>query len=192
MKKRYLFIIFLIIWLGGNAQGKRELFRGGMFLHAGYITNKLDYPAVNGITTGIGGKISFRLGKHFRAGTEGYATSYGYENNEGQYKLGWGGLLAEYQFSDQRLAPVIGITLGGGVIHDLYVANGNFTDNLPDEAIYKVYSAFIANPHFSLEYRLTHNINLVGKIDCLLFPGVSYPDYVANGPRLYVGILFMR
>ncbi len=192
MNKRYLLLVFLVFSLATNAQEKRELFRGGMFLHAGYVANQLDYPAVNGITTGIGGKISFRLGKHFRAGTEGYATSYGYENNEGQYKLGWGGLLAEYQFSDNRLTPVLGVTIGGGKIHDLYMVDGNYIDNLPDDAIYKVYSAFILNPHFSLEYRLTHNLNLVGKIDYLLFPGAGYPDYVANGPRLYIGILFMR
>lgn len=193
MNKPFVLTFLLIfVFVFSYAQEKRELFRGGMFLHAGYISNQSDFPTVNGITTGIGGKITFRLGKHFRAGTEGYVTTYAYENNEGQYKLGWGGLLAEYQFSDRRLAPVLGLTVGGGKIRDLYMIGGNFYDNLTDEAIYKTYGAFIVNPHFSLEYRLTNNINFVGKIDYMLFPGSEYPDYIAKGPRLYLGILFMR
>jgi hypothetical protein len=190
--KYLLILLLLIIGVNLNAQDNRELFRGGMSLHTGFVQNHLEKPPINGIVTGIGGKISFRLGNHFRLGTEGYVSTFGYNENEGQYKLGWGGILTEYQFNDNKLAPVLGVTLGGGKVHDLYVLTGNFTDNNSDETIYKVYTSFIVTPHFSLEYKLTDSINLVGKVDYIFYPGIDYPNFIAKGPRIYFGVLFMR
>lgn len=191
MRPQFL-AFFLLIGLMINAQTQRELFRGGMFLHTGFVQNQLEFPAVKGMVTGIGGKITFRTGEHIRLGTEGYVSNYGYGENEGQHKLGWGGLLAEYQMNENKIAPVLGITLGGGKIHDLYVTSGEFHDNLTDEAIYKVYTSFIVTPHFSLEMRLSDHINLVGKVDYVFFPGINFSTYVAKGPRVYFGVLFMR
>jgi hypothetical protein len=187
-----LLAFFLLISLIMNAQEHRELFRGGMFLHTGFVQNQLEFPAVSGMVTGIGGKITFRTGEHIRLGTEGYVSNYGYGENEGQYKLGWGGLLAEYQMNENRITPVLGITLGGGKIHDLYVTAGEYHDNLTDEAIYKVYASFVVTPHFSLEMSLSDHINLVGKVDYVFYPGIKYSSYVAKGPRVYFGVLFMR
>lgn len=182
----------IIMSLTAMAEDHRELFRGGMFLHTGFVKNQLDFPKVEGPVSGIGGKITFRSGPHMRYGTEGYVSNFAYGNNPGQYKMGWGGLLAEYQLNDAKIAPVLGLTFGGGKIHDLYVIAGEHHDNVPDEAIYKVYSSFIVAPHFSLEMRLSDHINLVGKVDYVFFPGNQYPDYIARGPRIYLGILFMR
>ena len=187
-----LFSILIFSVFTTYAQTHRELFRGGMFLHTGYVQNQLAFPSVDGMVTGIGGKIAFRLGDHLRAGTEGYVSTFAYDDNEGQYKLGWGGLLAEYQFLNKRFTPVAGLTLGGAKIHDLYMLNGNYTDNYPDEAIYKVHTSFVITPHFSVEYSLTDHINLVGKIDHVFYPGAAYPSYIAKGFRLYFGVLFMR
>lgn len=191
---RYLLAIFSIMLLlsSGFAQEKREHFRGGMMLHSGFISNKLENPEIKGVCTGIGGKIVFPFMKHFRIGTEGYVSTYNYPKSEGFYKLGWGGLLAEYQLSDNRLTPVFGVTIGGGRIRDLYPLAGNFSDNDADVAIYKVYSTMIIAPQVSLEYKVTTHINLACKVDYLLFPGIDYPDYIARGPRLYVGVLFSR
>lgn len=191
MKLFYL-LLFLFLVNISFSQEHREMFRGGMFLHTGYVANSLDNPNVKGIVTGIGGKITFRTGEHLRIGTEGYVSNYGYGENPGQYKLGWGGLLAEYQFNENRLVPVLGITFGGGKVHDLYMLTGDFADNQPDKALYKVYASFIVTPHFSLEYRLTDSINLVTKADYVFYPGIDFIDYIAKGPRLYFGVLFMR
>ncbi|HKM94582.1 MAG TPA: hypothetical protein VJY41_13095 [Prolixibacteraceae bacterium] len=185
-----LLLLISITTLANNPQ--RELFRGGMFLHTGYVKNKLNSPSVNGLVTGIGGKITFRLGEHFRAGTEGYVSNYGYGANEGQYSLGWGGLLAEYQFNDKRVVPVMGITIGGAKIRDLYMLSGNFNDNLADVAIYKVYSSFILAPQFGLEIRMSDHISLTTKVDYVLYPGIDFSNEVAKGPRFYFGIMFMR
>lgn len=190
--KAFLLILAVLIVQNLFGQNERELFRGGMFLHSGYVQNQLDFPEVNGLVTGIGGKITFRTGKHIRLGTEGYVSNFAYPENEGQYKLGWGGLLAEYQFNDNRIAPVFGLTAGGGKVHDLFLLDGNFTDNLTDESIYKVYSSFIITPHFSLEMRMSDHLNLVAKVDYVFYPGIPYPSFVAHGPRLYFGVLFMR
>lgn len=190
--QKVILLILLFSSLFSFAQNQREHFRGGMLLHTGFVQNQTDFPAVDGMLTGIGGKITFRAGEHLRYGTEGYVSNFGYGDNEGQYKLGWGGLLAEYQFNDQIITPVLGITIGGGKVHDLYVISGDFKDNFVDETIYKVYSSFIVTPHFSLEMRLSDHINLVGKVDYVFYPGLDYSSYVAKGPRVYFGVLFMR
>lgn len=191
IQKKQIVLLSLFCLLNFTIQA-RELFRGGMFLHTGYVKNQLVFPSVDGLVSGIGGKITFRTGNHWRIGTEGYVSNFGYKENEGQYKLGWGGLLAEYQVNNKRLVPVFGITAGAGKIHDLYVLSGNFENNDEDRAIYKVYSSFMITPHVSLELRMTDSINLVLKTDYLLYPGIKFPDFVANGPRLYFGVLFMR
>jgi len=185
-----IFILFLVV--NGFTQGKREHFKGGMMLHAGYMTNQLNNPEIKGLCTGIGGKIVFPVLKHLRLGTEGYVSNYNYPNSEGFYKLGWGGLLGEYQFWNKRFTPVIGVTVGGGKIRDLYPLAGDYSDNMIDAAIYKVYSTLVIAPHISFEYKVTDHLNLACKIDYLLFPGIDYPEYVARGPRMYIGVLFSR
>ncbi|MFA9392833.1 MAG: hypothetical protein ACERKD_23700 [Prolixibacteraceae bacterium] len=190
--KVLLILPFLFAFLYSPAQRQHELFRGGMLLHTGFVKNQQEFPAIDGLVSGIGGKITFRTGPHIRIGTEGYVSNFGYKGNDGQFKLGWGGLLTEYQFNDNRLVPVVGVTFGGGKVHDLYLLSGDFQDNTKDEAIYKVYSSFIVTPHFSLEMRMSDHINLVGKVDYVFYPGIDYSSYVAKGPRVYFGVLFMR
>jgi hypothetical protein len=184
-------LIFLFL-INSYSQEKREHFRGGMLLHAGYISNDAGQTEIKGLCTGIGGKMVFPVGNNFRIGAEGYVSNYNYKESTGFYKLGWGGLLAEYQLSHKRLIPVLGVSFGGGKIRDLYPILGNYTDNVPDVAIYKNYHAMIIAPQFSVEYSLTSHMNLVAKVDYLLFPGNDYPTFLAKGPRLFVGFLFSR
>ena len=101
-------------------------------------------------------------------------------------------MLAEYQFINGNITPVLGLTIGGVKITDLYPLSGDFKDNNEDLAIYKVYGTMVITPHVSFEYKITHNINAVAKLDYVFFPGIDYPDFVAKGPRLYIGILFSR
>jgi len=189
---RSLVLFLLIGSYTVNAQEKQHLFSGGMFLHAGYISNsRLIYPS-EGLCNGIGGKLVFHLGSHFRLGTEGYATNMPYRSNDGIYKMGWGGIVGEYQYTIGRIIPVVGLTLGGGEVKDLYFINGSIEDNIPDEAMYKVYSVFLAAPAISLEYVLRDNLKLVCKADYIInMVGDVRNDY-AGGPRLYFGVLFRR
>lgn len=174
------------------SQKEIELFRGGMFLHSGYVKNNLSKAKVDGALFGIGGKLSFRIGNHFRLGTEGYVSNYNYPNNKGKYKIGWGGILTEYQFTNKKLSPVIGLNWGAGSTHDLFTLSGNFTDNNSDNAIYKVYSNFVISPNLSLEYKLNSHMCLATKIDYNLYPFNEYKNYTANGLRFYIGILFIK
>jgi hypothetical protein len=185
--------LFMVCFLfSGFTQVKREHFRGGMFPHIGYLYNDTDATSIGGFCSGIGGKLVFPVTDHIRVGTEGYVTSYNYKQNEGFFKLGWGGLLVEYQFERRKIMPVVGVTLGGGGIKDLYPVSGSYLDNEPDEVIYKKYSSLVIAPQVSLEYSLSSHINLAVKVDYLFYPGIDYPTYIARGPRFYFGILFSR
>jgi len=192
MRLVLLSIFISLLTISGFAQKQREHFRGGMFPHIGFLYNQTDNTKIEGFCSGIGGKLVFPVTDNIRVGTEGYVTSYNYKNNDGFYKLGWGGLLIEYQFGKRKLLPVVGVTFGGGGINDLYPVSGSYVDNEPDAAIFKKYSTFIIAPQISFEYSLTAHINLATKIDYLLYPGNDYPTFIARGPRFYLGILFSR
>ncbi|HNW50345.1 MAG TPA: hypothetical protein PKH79_04630 [Prolixibacteraceae bacterium] len=192
MKYIFLFLFLFLFVSTGFAGNEREHFRGGMMFHTGYLTNQLQGNEIKGICSGIGGKIVFPVMKHLRFGAEGYVSNHHYPESEGFYKLGWGGVLGEYQFRNKRFTPVAGVTVGGGKVRDLYPLAGNYSDNQVDEVIFKVYSTMIVAPHVSVEYKLTDHINLVSKVDYLFYPGIDYPDDVASGPRIYFGILFSR
>jgi len=184
-------IVFLFIQTAFS-QEKMEHFRGGMLLHAGYLSNNAYPTKINGLCTGIGGKMVFPVWRGVRIGGEGYVSNYTYKESNGFYKLGWGGLLIEYQFSKKRVSPVLGVTFGGGKVSDLFPVSGNYADNEPDVAIFKVYSSFIIAPQVSVEYSLNSHMNLVAKVDYLFYPGIDYPSFVASGPRLSIGFLFSR
>jgi hypothetical protein len=125
-------------------------------------------------------------------GSEGYVSSYNYKNNDGFYKYGWGGLLLEYQILIEKFRPVIGLTLGGGSAHDLYTISGNYQDALPDQTVYKSYKNLVISPNLSFEYSFSDHIALTTKFDYNLYPANLYPDYIGNGLRMYVGVLFSR
>ena len=192
MRYFLFFTLFFLIFKNGFAQENKEHFRGGMMLHTGYISNSSGPTKIDGLCSGIGGKIVFPVTKHFRIGCEGYVSNYTYPDNDGFYKLGWGGALVEYQLPYKRFIPVIGITVGGGRVRDSFPLSGNYTDNEPDNIIYKDYSKMIIAPQISLEYSLTSHINIAAKIDYLLYPGIDYLTYIPKGPRFYAGFLFSR
>lgn len=192
MRYSILLITILLFSINSFAQQKREHFRGGMFPHIGFLFNQTTDTKISGFCSGIGGKLVFPVTNNLRIGTEGYVTSYNYKQNEGFYKIGWGGLLVEYEIVKKKLMPVVGLTIGGGGVNDLYPVAGDFTDNTPDIAVFKKYSSMVLAPQISLEYSITSHINLATKVDYLLYPGNSYPSYIANGPRFYLGVLFSR
>lgn len=185
-------IILTLITISSCFAQQKEHFRGGMLLHTGYLSNNNKVTPIDGLCQGIGGKMVFPLYSGIRIGAEGYVSNYSYKQSTGFFKLGWGGMLLEYQFSQKRLRPVAGLSIGGGKIRDLYPLLGNYDDNDPDVAIYKIYSSMILAPQISIEYSITQHINLVGKIDYLLYPGCEYADFIPSGTRFYVGFLFSR
>ncbi len=116
MKHTYFIIqllFLLFISLSGYSQEHKEkkLFTGGMYPNIGYISNDRDFAHVDGITTGISGKLAFYITNYFRFGTEGYATTYNYPDEKGFYKLGWGGAVMEYYFEVNSFGIAAGATV---------------------------------------------------------------------------------
>jgi hypothetical protein len=185
-------IAFLIITPAVGQNKNNIKFRGGMLLHTGYLKNERNTQAINGNCFGIGGQLSYTFNNHLRFGTEGYASSFGYKEQDGYYKLGWGGILFAYQFAGEKVHPVIGLTIGGGKVKDLFFISGDVSDDFADEVIYRKYNIMLASPAISLEYSLKDRLTLIAKLDFML-PVFSdhYKDF-AYGPRLYLGILFNR
>jgi len=142
--------------------------------------------------SGIGGQMVFHLSDHFRLGSEGYASKYGYPGNPGFYKLGWGGLLTGYQARYKQFKPMLSLTVGGGKIHDLYHILGEVSDNLQDVSIYRVYSTMLLVPAISLHYALKGKINLAFKVDYTLPLFLDNRDNFAFGPRFYLGVMFSK
>lgn len=191
--RTYLLLTILFFSLQGYGQKTSQpLFIGGMFVHGGYISNLRIDQSVSGPVSGIGGKLAFFISPYFRIGTEGYASTYNYSDATGFYKLGWGGLLAEYMLGNGKAIPVLGLTIGGGKIKDLYILEGKDGDRLPDNAIYQVYTVAIVAPYVSIEYALKENIRLTAKVDYVTSITRDAVAHFAEGPRFYLGVLFVR
>ncbi|HBS86600.1 MAG: hypothetical protein A2W91_20495 [Bacteroidetes bacterium GWF2_38_335] len=172
---------------------KRDFFVGGMFLHAGFISNENTVSAVDGECHGIGGKGVFHIFHKFRAGIEGYASNYSYPDNEGFYRLGWGGFTGDFLLYDKRLTVVISGTFGGGRVKDIYfLSDGQEADNF--SVNYYTFTTLIVNPSISLEYRLKSNLKLTFKTDFIssLDQSELNRKRFANGPRFYLGVLFCK
>jgi len=194
MKKGISIIIILIVFQNAKPQlpDEQMKFSGGMMCHTGYIQNNRSIQKLSGICYGIGGQMTFSYRSNVRAGLEGYASNFKYRGQEGYYKLGWGGLLLGYQVSDKRLHPVVSLTLGGGKIRDLFFVEGSTSDDEIDRVIYRKYPVMLISPSISAEYSLKSKLTLVMKLDYVLpIFSLHRSDY-ANGPRLYLGILFNR
>ena len=89
MKKTTLIILLTITTLSGFAQEK-QLFDGGMMLHAGYLNGNikaLDYNT-KGMTYGIGGMLRFHIGNHLRVGGEGYVSNLSQMGNGSYVRMG--------------------------------------------------------------------------------------------------------
>jgi hypothetical protein len=191
-------VFFVFAFMGflynvlGQEKEKPVVFTGGMYLHTGYVKNSGINQEINGMCSGIGGQMVFHLTEHFRLGSEGYASEYGYPGNPGFYKLGWGGLLTGYQARFNRVKPMISLTLGGGKIRDLYHVSGEVTDNIPDISVYRVYSTMLLVPAISLHYALKGKINLALKVDYTLPVFLGHTDNFAFGPRFYLGVMFSK
>ena len=167
-----------------------KLFTGGMFIHMGYITNGRATANINGITTGLGGKLAFYTGHHFRIGSEGYSSTYNYEDGKGFYKLGWGGIVTEYYYRKNNTAFSVGLTTGGGRVQDLYLTQGHTTDRNEDTVIYEKQSVLLLTPSTSIEYLLSEKIRLACKVDYIFSPSDKDKTVIASGPRIYIGVHF--
>lgn len=174
-------------------------FSGGMYVHLGYIksakfslydgASSTFFPEkkqINDLTYGIGGVLKFFIGKYFRLGFEGYASTSNYEKIGSKYKLGWGGLLVDCYYPLGRFLPYVGLTIGGGGVSNLSFVQVSPTYK---EVLYDKYTTFLITPFVGVEYMLTDRINCSFKVD-FICDVLGEHDSFAWGPRFYLGIIF--
>lgn len=176
-------------------------YSGGMFYHLGYVRSNefMVYnlageaipTRIEGMTSGIGGKLGFFLNKYVRAGIEGYSTTTRYGEFRNSYKVGWGGLVMEFVYPTKRVMPFIGLTLGGGKMKNMILLAKDNNDYHADEIIYKEDGLFIINPAIGIEYFVSKRISLIFKVDYMISGSKDKFDF-ATGPRAYIGVHFYR
>lgn len=204
--KKIIFVVFFNLMLFSSLVASEKIknfayhgFSGGMFLHAGYIKGKsfttyfpqndlISTQQVKGLTLGIGGKLALHFGEHWRFGVEGYASGARYGNNRSAFRIGWGGLLAEYTYRFNRFIPFVGLTVGGGGAKNMILLEATRHDFVSLPVIYREYGFPIINPALGCEYLLTSKLKLVLKADYMLSP-TKEVDF-ATGVRVYIGVLF--
>lgn len=180
-----------------NVQSKKFIkgFSGGMMVHTGYLygcDNPFGYN-LSGATFGIGGVARLHMGKHFRAGFEGYFSSMGLskEVEKGSFnKLFWTGLLGDWYWKVGKFHPYFGLMLGGGMETAFYMFDGNRTDwQVEQKAVFNKKGFFAADPFIGVEYAVGSALRLTLKADWLIAvngDGLNQP----SGPRLYFGFIF--
>ena len=167
-------------------------------VHTGFVTGS-DYPGlpsidINSPTFGIGGVAKLHLGRHLRAGFEGYFSNAPIRDvvESGSYnKLFWTGAVVDWIWRNEKISPYAGLTVGGGVETAHYILEGDKADWAPDMVVYRKQPFFALDPFVGVEYAVGKALHLTLKADWLLAinsEGLNRP----HGPRLYFGVVFVR
>ena len=198
---------------------------GGMMLHIGYMFS--DDPRKifsnaglgneeyvknlpkDGCALGLGGTMRVHLLNHIHVGAEGGMSIIPFRSN-GNIRVGYGGALCDGYLTLGKTRPMIGLSLGGGVMKRLYLPENPYTyvpEGTTDTTVYNAsYTAtpfFYLDPYIGIEIDLNSNMALLFRIDYMLpfgRSGSSLTDLKENikwsnfmtpsGPRFYVGIMF--
>jgi hypothetical protein len=171
-------------------------FCGGMMLHSGYQFGSDNPIGVNpkGATFGMGGVAKLQFTKHFRTGFEGYFSSVGLKKDvlKGSFnKIFWAGAIADWFWKCDRFYPYVGVGVGGGMETSLYMLDGNKSDWVEDDIVYRKQPFGYVDPYVGVSYAVGGIIRLTLRTDWMVAvnnEGLNRP----LGPRIYFGILFSR
>lgn len=171
-------------------------FCGGMMLHSGYQFGADNPIGVNpkGATFGMGGVAKLQFTKHFRTGFEGYFSSVGLKKDvlKGSFnKIFWAGAIADWFWKCDRFYPYVGVGVGGGMETSLYMLDGNKSDWVEDDIVYRKQPYGYVDPYVGVSYAVGGIIRLTLRTDWMVAvnnEGLNRP----LGPRIYFGILFSR
>ena len=193
MKKIFSILACLALVIAVSAQEKRLIrgFDGGMMLHTGYQSGRMD--AINydvkGIPMGIGGVARLHIGKHFRVGGEGYISTLSQRGNGSYLKYSWGGLLADVYKAFGKFQPYAGLTLGGGSMTTLLMMENPSSAWSPIGGTYYHKQGFMAiDPFIGCDFIVYGPMHLTLKVDYLC--ALSESRLLPHGPRVYFGFLF--
>ncbi len=186
-----LFIITACVFLFQKADANIR-YQGGMLIHTGFLMIEHTNNHQNGLCYGFGGQLNFLISDHIRLGSEGYSSYFHYPEDNGIFRLGWGGILLGYQLNKKNLCPVLNLTIGGASVNDMQFIEVNTRDEEPDKIIYRRHSGMVISPAIVMEYKLKSKYTAIMKIDYLIPLTGSKTVLFATGPRLYMGFLFGR
>lgn len=200
-------------------------FSGGMMLHIGYMFS--DDPRKifsnaglgneeyvknlpkDGCALGLGGTLRVHLLNHIHVGAEGGMSIIPFRGH-GNIRIGYGGALCDVYTQWGKTRPLLGLSLGGGVMKRLYLPAEPYTHITEDPIDTIVYNAsyaqtpfFYLDPYIGIEIDLNSNMALLIRADYMLPFGrsgsslteiknsVNWSNFMTpTGPRLYVGIMF--
>ena len=198
-------------------------FSGGMLLHGGYLFAKdptqvfsntglgsLDYVKnlpKDGFCMGLGGTLRAHLINHIHLGAEGFVSTMPLMRTGSNVRTGWGGAMCDFYTDWGKVRPLIGLTVGGGVMKRLFVPDAPTVTSADSEtnynASYTKTPFFLLDPYIGMEIGLTNHMALIIRIDYMLPFGrtsssltdlkkdVSWGNFMTpSGPRLYVGLMF--
>ena len=206
-----------------SASGFFTGFSGGMMLHGGYLFAKdpryvfsntglgsLDYVKNlpnDGFCMGLGGTLRAHLINHIHLGAEGFVSTMPLMKTGSNVRTGWGGAMCDFYTDWGKVRPLIGLTVGGGVMKRLFVPDAPTVTSADSEtnynASYTKTPFFLLDPYIGMEIGLTNHMALIIRIDYMLPFGrtsssltdlkkdVSWGNFMTpSGPRLYVGLMF--
>ena len=206
-----------------SASGFFTGFSGGMMLHGGYLFAKdpryvfsntgLGSPDYvknlpnDGFCMGLGGTLRAHLINHIHLGAEGFVSTMPLMKTGSNVRTGWGGAMCDFYTDWGKVRPLIGMTVGGGVMKRLFVPDAPTVTSADSEtnynASYTKTPFFLLDPYIGMEIGLTNHMALIIRIDYMLPFGrtsssltdlkkdVSWGNFMTpSGPRLYVGLMF--
>jgi hypothetical protein len=197
INSKALFSIVLIavsVCYAGSISGAPEhrLFGGGMALQAGYVRIGNEFGSPQGVVKGLGGRLHFYLGNHWRVGGGGAAVSFGYKapGLDGSYvRLGYGGITAEATGQRGRWRYSAGVLAGGGAFDNLHLISE--TGGGRYEAVLDHRATMIVSPLLTLERSMTDAISLMIAADFLWGPHLGDRHHL-GGPKVHFGVLFNK
>ena len=203
-----------------SASGFFTGFSGGMMLHGGYLFAKdpryvfsntgLGSPDYvknlpnDGFCMGLGGTLRAHLINHIHLGAEGFVSTMPLMKTGSNVRTGWGGAMCDFYTDWGKVRPLIGMTVGGGVMKRLFVPDAPTVTSADSEtnynASYTKTPFFLLDPYIGMEIGLTNHMALIIRIDYMLpfgtsksklTPNVDWSNFMTpSGPRLYVGLMF--
>jgi hypothetical protein len=203
-----------------SASGFFTGFSGGMMLHGGYLFAKdpryvfsntgLGSPDYvknlpnDGFCMGLGGTLRAHLINHIHLGAEGFVSTMPLMRTGSNVRTGWGGAMCDFYTDWGKVRPLIGMTVGGGVMKRLFVPDAPTVTSADSEtnynASYTKTPFFLLDPYIGMEIGLTNHMALIIRIDYMLpfgtsksklTPNVDWGNFMTpSGPRLYVRLMF--
>ncbi len=174
--------------------GGGPTYAGGMMLLGGGVDLQDDFPGLEGVTFGVGGRLVFMVGRGFRLGILGGTGKMTYGPHDSQFQYNFGALSAEWGLTRGRLTGTVGVSGGAAryyLLDKLDVsADGLITAREYQEAV-PVFSPFVA-----FEFALTGRLRATLFID---YPWMSVEGHPhggsrvgAGGLRVGAGLLFVK